>query len=42
LKAFKSVNKVKEAGREEIAKIAGGSRADIIQKYFAEKEKGPG
>ncbi|MEP6749784.1 MAG: excinuclease ABC subunit UvrC [Bacteroidota bacterium] len=42
LKEFKSVNKIKEAGKEAIARIAGPSRADIILNYFAEKEKGPG
>jgi excinuclease ABC subunit C len=42
LKEFKSVNRIKEAGSAEVAKIAGASKAAIIQKYFAEKEKGPG
>ncbi|MEO5681196.1 MAG: excinuclease ABC subunit UvrC [Chitinophagaceae bacterium] len=42
LKTFKSVNKVKEAGEAELAKIAGLSKAVIISRYFAEKEKGPG
>lgn len=42
LKEFKSVNKIKEAGYEAVAKIAGASKAGIIQTYFAEKEKGPG
>lgn len=42
LKEFKSVNRIKEAGVAEIAKIAGASRAAIIQNYFAEKAKGPG
>jgi excinuclease ABC subunit C len=42
LKEFKSVTKIKEAGREQIAKIAGESKADTILKYFDEKEKGPG
>jgi excinuclease ABC subunit C len=42
LKEFKSVTKIKEARMEEIAKLAGVSKAGIIQKYFNEKEKGPG
>ena len=42
LKEFKSVPKIKEAGREQIAKITGASKADIILKYFDGKEKGPG
>ena len=42
LKQFKSVNKVKQAGNDELAKVAGAAKAAIIQQYFAEKEKGPG
>jgi len=42
LKEFKSVNKIKEAGKERVAKIAGKAKATIIQTYFDEKEKGPG
>jgi excinuclease ABC subunit C len=42
LSAFKSVKKVKNAGEEELAKIAGASKAVIIRRYFDEKEKGPG
>ncbi len=42
LKEFRSVNKVREAGEAAIAKVAGASKAAIIQRYFNEKEKGPG
>jgi len=42
LKEFKSVNRIKEAGEAEIAKIAGVSKAGMVKAYFAEKEKGPG
>jgi excinuclease ABC subunit C len=42
LKEFKSVNKVREAGPEAVARVAGPSKAVIISAYFAEKTKGPG
>ncbi|MEP7279616.1 MAG: excinuclease ABC subunit UvrC [Bacteroidota bacterium] len=42
LKEFKSVAKIKVAGVEQVALIAGVAKAAIIQKYFDEKEKGPG
>ena len=42
LKEFKSVARIKEAAEEEIAKIAGASKAGIVKAYFTEKEKGPG
>jgi len=42
LKEFKSVKKIREAGKEEVAKIAGASKAGIISSYFDKKEKGPG
>ncbi len=42
LKEFKSVKGIKEAGQDEIAKIAGTSKAMIISNYFNQKEKGPG
>ncbi len=40
LSAFKSVKKVKNAGEEELAKIAGPAKAVIIRRYFDEKERG--
>ncbi|MES1224470.1 MAG: helix-hairpin-helix domain-containing protein, partial [Bacteroidota bacterium] len=42
LKEFRSVNKIREADHAQIARLAGASKATIIQQYFAEKEKGPG
>ncbi len=42
LKEFKSVKRIKEAGKDAVAKIAGPSKAVIISNYFTEKEKGPG
>ena len=42
LKEFKSVNRIREAGSDELVKIAGASKAAIIRRYFEEKEKGPG
>ncbi len=42
LRVFRSVARIREAGEEDLAKIAGASKAAIIHRYFAEKEKGPG
>jgi excinuclease ABC subunit C len=42
LKEFKSVTRIKQAGYEEVSRIAGVAKARVIQKYFDEKEKGPG
>jgi excinuclease ABC subunit C len=34
LKAFKSVTKVKQAGLEELAKVIGKARAEVVRDYF--------
>jgi excinuclease ABC subunit C len=39
LKEFKSVNKIKNAGVEDLAKIIGQSRANIVWSYFHQKDE---
>ncbi len=48
LKAFRSVNNIRQQSLEELSKVVGSSKAKIVRSYFekedsiAEKNKGPG
>ncbi|HET7817715.1 MAG TPA: helix-hairpin-helix domain-containing protein [Bacteroidia bacterium] len=35
LSHFKSVNKIKNSSEEEIAKVVGASKAQLIKKYYS-------
>ena len=39
LSKFKSVKKIKEASLEQLAEVLGSHKAEILAKYFAEKDK---